>query len=427
MLNFKTTKLACYIGYVTQAVICGLAPLLFVIFQTDYGISFGKIGLLITINFVTQIAVDLLSVKLIPKIGYRVGAVAAHILSALGLVLLGVLPTVLSGAYEGLVIAVVLMAMGGGLIEVLISPMMEAIPGKSKSADMSLLHSFFCWGTAGVVLLTTLFFGIFGTDNWFYLPGVFALIPIINIFLFLKVPVKTLEEGGKSVPLRRLFGVRLFWVMLLLMLCAGASELSMSQWSSLFAEMGLGVSKTVGDLLGPCAFAVLMGLSRVFFGLRGNKINLKKALLLSGGLCIFSYLLAVFSPWPLLSLTGCALCGLSVGLMWPGVFSLSSKYIPQGGTAMFAILALAGDLGCSLGPALVGIVSDAAEKGGFNFWGLISGGTVETGLKSGLLSAALFPVLMFLGVLFLIKLRKKFKSQQNGFIDIEEKNFEDTK
>lgn len=419
MLSFRTTKFACYLGYITQAVVCGLAPLLFVIFQSDFGISFGKIGFLITLNFVTQIAVDLVSVKIIPKIGYRTGAVAAHVLSALGLAAMGFLPFVMP-AYAGLVIAVMLMAVGGGLIEVLISPMMESIPGKSKSADMSLLHSFFCWGQVGVVLITTLFFALFGTRNWAFLPAIFAVIPAVNVFMFIKVPIKTLEDGGEIVPLKKLFGVRLFWVMLLLMLCAGASELSMSQWSSLFAELGLGVSKTMGDLLGPCAFAVLMGLSRVFFGLKGDKINLKKALMFSSGLCIISYLLAVFAPWPLLSLAGCAMCGVSVGLMWPGVFSLASKYIPRGGTAMFAILALAGDLGCSLGPAIVGFVSESVEdKGGFGMGGLISGGAVETGLKSGLLTAVVFPALMFFGVLMLIKLRKNKSGVSNeGFTKI---------
>lgn len=379
--KYKSTLYASYIGYITQAIINNLSPLLFVTYQREFSISLKRISLLILINFGTQIITDLVAAKYVDKIGYRKAIILAHSLSVLGLIGLGTLPFLMSNPYAGLILATLLNAVGGGLIEVLISPIVEALPGDEKASAMSLLHSFYCWGQVGVVLLSTLYFSIVGMNNWKYLTILWAMIPFLNIFLFAKVPLCTLVEEEERLPLKQLFKVKIFWILFLLMICAGASELAMSQWSSLFAETGLNVSKQVGDLLGPCAFAVLMGLSRVFYGIRGSKIDLWKALIGSGILCIVSYAAAVFSPWPLLSLFGCALCGLSVGMMWPGTFSLASESYKNGGTAMFAVLALAGDIGCSAGPGLVGLF---------------------TNLKTGLLMASIFPLLLVFGI-FLLK------------------------
>lgn len=407
-LTYKHTLYASYLGYITQAIVNNLSPLLFILFQRDFGISLDRIGMLISLNFIVQIITDLLAAKFIDRIGYRTGAVAAHILATAGLLLMGILPFLLPNPYLGIMIATVLSAIGGGLNEVLISPIVEFLPGDEKASAMSLLHSFYCWGHVAVVLLSTLYFQLAGTEHWQYLPILWAVIPFFNIFLFAGVPIRTMENQEQQVPLRQLFGRRLFILMLILMVCAGASEQAMSQWSSLFAESGLGVSKTAGDLLGPCAFAVLMGLSRVFYGIYGSKLDLKKALLLSGSLCILSYLLCIFSPLPILSLVGCALCGLSVGIMWPGTFSLSSKYFPLGGTAMFAVLALAGDVGCTSGPAVVGFISNGVEKGLISFSKIFfSGGELtEISLKTGLLFAIIFPLILFLGV-FELKRRKQ--------------------
>lgn len=381
--TYRHTKYAAYIGYISQAIVNNLAPLLFVSFERDLGLSLEKISLLITINFCVQIIVDLLSAKYIDRIGYRRATLLAHIMIVLGLVGLGTLPFVME-PFAGVAVCVVVYAVGGGLTEVIISPIIEALPGDEKESAMSLLHSFYCWGQVAVVLLSTLYFTTVGIESWRYLPFLWAVVPAFNIFMFAKVPIRTLNEGGESVPLKKLFCVKIFWLFLLLMICAGASELAMSQWASFFAEEGLSVSKTFGDLLGPCAFAVLMGLARTFYGIRGSKMNLQRTILFSALLCVVSYMIAVFAPHPVIALIGCALTGLSVGIMWPGTFSLASKYYPKGGTAMFAILALAGDVGCSSGPTLAGFVADRTGD-----------------MHDGLLAAAVFPALLIIGILLL--------------------------
>jgi fucose permease len=376
-LSYRHTLGACYLGYVSQAIVNNLAPLLFLTFQRQFHVSLGSLALLIALNFGIQLAVDLAAAQFVDAIGYRAAAVSAHTCCTIGLVSMGLLPFIMPNPYGGLVIGIIINALGGGLIEVIISPIVEALPGDRKAAAMSLLHSFYCWGYVGVVGLSSLYFTLAGIDRWRYLPMLWAALPLGNILLFARVPLKTLIDKSVSpVPLRSLFRKKLFLIFFLMMICAGASEQAMSQWASLFAEAGLGVSKLKGDILGPCAFAILMGLSRIFFGLQREAIKLERTLMVSGAVCLASYLIAVFSPHPLLSLGGCALCGLSVGAMWPGTFSLASRFFPQGGTAMFAILALAGDLGCAAGPGLVGIIMQS------------------TSLTTGLLAAIVFPGLL---------------------------------
>lgn len=387
--GYRRTLYASYIGYITQAIVNNLAPLLFVIFQREYGLTVTQIGFLVTFNFGVQILVDLLSARYAEKLGYRSCIVAAHIFSTVGLVGLGLFPQILGNAYAGLLLAITIYAIGGGVIEVLVSPIVEALPTEEKSSAMSLLHSFYCWGHAAVVILTTVFFAVAGTENWKLLTVLWAIVPAVNIFLFAGAPIRVLSEGGESMPIKQLFRKKIFWLLCILMICSGAAEQAMSQWASYFAETGLRVSKSLGDLLGPCLFAVLMGISRLIYGIKGDKIPLKAFIICSGILCVISYLTAVFSPVPLISLVGCAVCGLSVGIMWPGVFSLASEHCPQGGTAMFAFLALAGDLGCGGGPSVVSIVSGAADSN----------------LKAGLLAAIVFPVVLIAGIPFLKKLR----------------------
>ncbi|MGH4052539.1 MAG: MFS transporter [Clostridium sp.] len=401
--NYKHTLYASYLGYITQAIINNLAPLLFLTFQNQFNISLESIGILISLNFTVQIITDLLSAKFVDKIGYRVSIVGAHILCSIGLISMGILPYIFSNAYVGLVIAVSINGVGGGLIEVLISPIVQSLPGEEKASAMSLLHSFYCWGQVIVVLLTTLYFYVVGTEKWLYLPMLWAIIPLFNMVLFLKVPLHTIEDDHALISFKKLFSTRIFLLFVMLMICAGASEQAMAQWVSLFAESGLKVSKTMGNLLGPCSFAMLMGTARVFYGIKGSKINMKKALVYSSILCVISYLLAVFSHIPLVSLIGCTLCGLSVGIMWPGVFSLCAEYYPRGGTAMFAILALAGDVGCTVGPGLVGFVSSRVEKATMtlsNDW-FYSTSITEIGLKTGLLFTIIFPVIMVFSVMML--------------------------
>lgn len=380
-LSYKHTLFASYTGYITQAIVANLAPLLFLTFQRSFGITLGQIGFLVTLNFLVQTLVDFLAAKFIDRIGYRIPVVMAHVTAVIGLVGLSAFPFFFPSAYAGLITATVFYAIGGGLIEVLVSPIVEALPNDQKASAMSLLHSFYCWGQVSVVLFSTLFFVTVGIDRWYILPLLWAIIPLINAFVFAKVPINIYGEGGEHFSFKRLFGMKFFWLFIILMICSGASELAISQWSSLFAESGLKVSKTIGDLLGPCLFAVLMGVSRVFYGKFGEKINLANFIELCGLLCVGGYLLTVLSPFPILSLIGCGICGLAVGIMWPGTLSLSARYCPQGGTAMFALLALAGDIGCSSGPSVVGLISERFAD-------------TELGLKIGIGCAAVFPVLM---------------------------------
>ena len=382
--KFQRTMNACFIAYVVQAIINNFVPLLFLRFQEGYGIPLSKITLLVTVNFGIQLAVDLASAGFVDRIGYRASMLIAHICAAAGLLSLTVLPEAFSDPFVGLLLSVIIYAVGGGLLEVLVSPVMESCPTENKEKAMSLLHSFYCWGHVAVVLISTVFFRIFGISNWKILAIGWAAVPLANLFLFAKAPIASLmKEGEQGLTLRELLSQKIFWVFLLMMVCAGASEQSVSQWASAFAEKALGVGKTVGDLAGPMAFAVLMGISRAFYGKYGDKIDLDRFMGGSAILCILSYLCISLIPIPAAGLIGCAVCGLSVGIMWPGAFSRASAAIRRGGTAMFAFLALAGDLGCSGGPTLVGLVS---SRFGNN-------------LRAGILAAILFPVLLLLGIL----------------------------
>lgn len=358
--GYRWTVNACFIGYIIQAIVNNFVPLLFLTFQSSYGIPLSRITLLITVNFAVQLMVDLASVSFVDMIGYRVSLLIAHAASALGLVGLVILPRVLPDAYAGLFVSVVCYAVGGGLLEVLVSPVMESCPTKNKEKAMSMLHSFYCWGHVGVVLASTLFFQIFGIGNWWILALLWAVVPVANGILFARVPIAPLiQEGEKGMTARELFKMRQFWLLLLMMICAGASEQAVSQWASTFAEKGLGVGKTLGDLMGPMFFALLMGCARAFYGKYGEKVELDRFMTGSALLCVVSYLCISLVPVPWIGLLGCGLCGLSVGIMWPGTFSKATASIKRGGTAMFALLALGGDIGCSGGPTLVGFVSGA--------------------------------------------------------------------
>ena len=390
--NYQKTMYACFIGYIVQAIVNNFVPLLFVTFQTTYQIPLAKITMLITINFAIQLLIDLLSAKFVDRIGYRISILIAHAMSALGLVLLTILPEVLPDAFAGILIAVGIYAVGGGLIEVLISPILEACPTEHKEKAMSLLHSFYCWGHMGVVLLSTVFFSIFGIQHWKILALLWAVIPVVNMLLFAKAPIYSLnEEGEKGLSLKELLCNKMFWVLMLMMACAGAAEQSVSQWASTFAEQGLGVSKTVGDLTGPMAFAFLMGLSRLIYGKFGDKMDLDRFMTFSCLLCIAAYLCISLIPNPVISLAGCAVCGFSVGILWPGTFSKAAVTIRGGGTALFAMLALAGDVGCSGGPTLAGLMS----------------GVFGDNLRMGILTAVVFPVLLLVG----LKLAGKSKAK----------------
>lgn len=418
--NFKNTVFACYRGYITQGIVNNLSPLFFVLFQNKFGISYSLISALILCNFVTQVITDMLSVKYVDRIGYRKSAVIAHALAFLGLVMQGTLPNVLPAPYVGLVLATIVNGVGGGLIEVIISPIVDSCPGDAKASAMSLLHSFYCWGQVGVVLITTLLLRLIGEDLWFIIPILWSLLPLYNLFRFLKVPLTPTVPEEEKTPLKTLFTSKIFLMALLLMLCAGASELAMSQWSSLFAERALGVTKVIGDLLGPCLFAVFMGIGRTIYGVWGEKIHLTGAMVFCAALCILCYLGTALFENPWLSLLSCALCGFSVSLMWPGTFSLTSAAYPKGGTAMFGILAVLGDVGCSVGPALMGAVSGAVS-GNANIAASFPNLTADQlGLKSGMLFSAVFPAFILIGVLLLTRFHKAANKKPNPKADLSE-------
>lgn len=387
--NYKKTLIACYLGFVTQAISANFAPLLFLTFKNTYEIGFEKIALIPMVFYLAQLLIDLAATKFVDKIGYRACVVSSQVLSAAGLALMAVLPELLPVPYIGILISVVIYAVGSGLIEVLVSPIVEACPFENKDGMMSLLHSFYCWGAVGVILLSTLFFTVFGVENWKILTLIWALVPLVNAFNFISCPIERLIEDGQGMRIGQLFRLPLFWLLILLMICSGASEASMAQWASAFTESAMGVSKTVGDLAGPCLFAVFMGISRILYGKMSGKLDLTKTMLACGILCVICYLAASLSSIPIIGLAGCALCGVSVGIMWPGTISISSQKCPLGGTAMFAFLALAGDLGATVSPAMVGSISNM----------------VGGNLKIGLLVATAFPLILIIG---LIVLNRKF-------------------
>ena len=387
-ISYKSTLHACYLGYITQALIVNLPPLLFVVFQDKFKLSFTMLGSLVAVVFVIQLIVDALAIKFVDKIGHRASAIIAHAFAALGMIALAFLPRILPQPFIGLIIASILYAVGGGLIEVLVSPIVESLPGEAKASSMSLLHSFYSWGQVLVIIMSTVAMLLLGQDLWYVLPLVWALLPLITLIRFIQVPLMPVEEESKRTPLKTLLTSKVFLIAILLMVCSGAAEQAMAQWASLFAERGLGISKTLGDLSGPCLFAVMMGIMRTLYGIKGQKINMQRILVLCSVLCILSFAITALVPVPAIALVGCSLCGLTVSLMWPGMLSLTAGAFPSGGTAMFAMLALGGDLGCSIGPSLTGIIADSSN------------------LNIGLLAGMIFPAVMLVGLLIMKPLLK---------------------
>ena len=394
MPDYQKTKVACYLGFVTQAISANFAPLLFLKFHNDYDISLGNIALISTFFFFTQLLVDLFCAKFVDQIGYRVCIVTSEICAAAGLVGLAFLPDLLPNPFIGIITSVIIYAVGSGLIEVLCSPIIEACPFKNKEATMSLLHSFYCWGAAATILISSLFFFLFGMNSWKWLAVMWALIPAINIYNFATCPIEHLVNDGNGMGVRQLFRTPVVWLAICLMICSGASELAMAQWASAYAEAALGLSKTFGDLIGPCMFAITMGISRLIFGKYGEKMDLMKFMTGSGILCVICYLLTALSSNPVIGLTGCIVCGFSVGIMWPGTISITSKKMPAGGTAMFALLAMAGDLGGSIGPGIVGYVTQNSDN------------NIRVGMGIGLI----FPLVLLIMLFILCKGKKTQES-----------------
>jgi len=422
MINYRYTKLACYIGYVTQAIVINLAPIFFVIFSDRYGIDNASLGTLVLVNFVVQIFTDITAVRLTTRVSLRSCAVCAHILSFSGLMLLGILPNILPNTFVALLVASVVYSVGGGLIEVVISPIVDAIPveesqgaGRAKAAAMSFLHSFYCWGQMTVVLITTLLLGAVGNENWMYIPFLWALVPFVNVFAFVRVPFPSLIPESKSTPVHSIVTTKLFIVCAVLMICSGASELAVSQWASMLAEKGLGVDKVTGDILGPCAFALCMGIGRMIYGLLGTRLPLAKSLFLCSTLCVGGYLMITLSQNAVVALLGCSVCGFAVSLMWPGVLSLTAREFSHGGAVLFSLLAICGDIGCSLGPWLTGFVSNHINADAFASLAPFSGlEAQQISLKCGLFAAGIFPLIMIFAVIAFMMIRKGGKKKEKA-------------
>lgn len=407
--KYALTKKACYLGYIIQAVVNNLTSLLFVIFNAEpFGLTQEELGRLVFINFVSQLVIDALSIYIVPKAGYRKCVVFAQASSAVGFILLGILPNILP-PYLGLVIAILFLAMGSGFIEVLISPIIEALPSNNKAGSMSFLHSFYCWGQAATVAITTVILLVIGRDKWYYLPFLWSVLPIINVFLFSRATILELEgDKNHSFSLKCVLKEKDFYLFILLMFCGGASELAMVQWSSFFAELGFGVDKWLGDLAGPCMFAVFMGLGRVGYAIFGGKIKPRKIIMISAAVCVTCYITVALSNLPVISVLACSICGISVSVMWPGMFSVAAERFKGSGASMFSVLAMFGDLGCATGPWLLGMVSEISTSNGFvyKFAEIFNITGNQPGLQLGFLVTAIIPLMMFICLLFL-RFRKK--------------------
>lgn len=384
-ISYTPTKIASYAGFFVQAIVNNFLPILFIAIQDVYGIGYEKLGRLIMINFLTQLVTDMLTPKIVSVLGYRKTAVMCQGFAALGLSMLSFMPRLLPDAYAGIIVSVMVYAFASGLMEVILSPMIEMLPTENKSGNMSILHSFYCWGQAVTALVTTLFLNSFGYVNWMYIPLIWAAVPLINMFSFFKVPIIEPEPERKSDRLKDLLKSRLFRCFMLMMFCAGASEIAMAEWASMFAQQALGVTKVVGDLAGPCAFAVFMGLGRVLYARFSQTVSFRKAVIAMSLLCVICYLTAAFVRIPVLALLSCAVCGFTVSILWPGTYSAGAREFPRGDAVMFSVFAMCGDLGCCIGPWILGIVADAVN------------------LNLGFAVSAVFPAVMLVTALVFLK------------------------
>lgn len=379
--KYTVTKITCYIGYVVQAVINNFLPILFIVFQDIYGLGYEKLARLIAVNFITQIITDFLTPKIVNKIGYRKAIILCQAAATTGLLMLGILPRFVSNVYPVIIFSIIVYAFGSGLIEVLFSPVIEHLPIDNKSGNMSLLHSFYCWGQAFTIIVTTALVSFFGYKGWANIPLVWAVLPFIDMLLFIKAPIVEPKEDEKEQGFKELFKNRKFKLYMLMMLCAGASEIAMAEWASMFAQQSLGVSKVIGDLTGPCLFAIFMGLGRIWYAAVSNKISFTKAIIVLNSICAVCYLGVAFCKISVLALVFCAVCGFTVSISWPGIYSLGAETFPKGNAVMYSTFALCGDMGCCLGPWVLGFVAE--------FFGLNAGFAVATVFPITMVATAL--------------------------------------
>ncbi len=385
--KYFPTKLAGYVGFVVQAIVNNFLPILFIVFQNVYNLSYEKLGRLILFNFATQMFIDLITPKIIAKIGYRKAASLSQGAAAAGLILLGTLPSLMNNTYLAIIISIIIYATGSGLMEVILSPMIEMLPTGNKSGNMAVLHSFYCWGQAFTVLVTTGLVFLFGFKQWYFIPAIWAIIPFLNMFSFLRVPIVQPSPDEKMSTFSELVKKPLFLVYMVMMFCAGASEIAMAEWASIFAQNALGVSKAIGDITGPCAFALFMGTGRVVYAKLSKKVSFTKMLVILNIFCFVCYMVVAVCKIPIIALIFCAVCGFTVSISWPGIYSAGARTFTTGGAVMFSVFAMCGDTGCALGPWLIGVLAD------------------KFSLNVGFAAASVFPLVMVICALYILKLR----------------------
>lgn len=406
--NDKRVKLACYATNITMSVIGNLSPLLFLTFRSLYDISYSLLGLLILINFCTQLCVDLIFSFFSHKFNIALTVKLTPVIAFVGLGFYALSPILFSqNIYLGLVLSTIVFSAASGLAEVLISPVIAALPSENPEREMSKLHSVYAWGVVFVILVGTLFLLFCGGTNWQWLAAIFMLVPMLAACLFFTAKLPVLETPERVSGALALLKNKKLWLCFFGIFLGGASECTMGQWSSSYLEQALGLEKVWGDIFGVAMFAVALGLGRTLYGKFGK--NIEKVLFLGGLGAAVCYLVAAISNIPLLGLIACALTGFCVSMLWPGSLIVASERVPQGGVFVYAMMAAGGDLGASVAPQLVGIVTDAVSQNAAAAEFAVELGITseQLGMKTGMLLGAVFPIIAVFVYLVLMKTKKK--------------------
>ncbi|MCI8600772.1 MAG: MFS transporter [Oscillospiraceae bacterium] len=414
--NYRATVRACYLGNLLQS--CGaIFAILFVPLRTLYGLTYTQYGLLVSVNFIVQVCSDILFSKPVERLGFRPFAVLSPILTSTGLVLFALAPVLFPGnVFFGFCVGMFVFAAAAGLQELLLSPILDGVPmpEEKKKKAMSLLHSFFAWGQIGAVLITTLLVWVLKAEQWQLITVLWALPPLVNVFLFAKAPLDAKVSAGNAMSLKQLFTSKIFLVVLLAIIFGGAAEVTMSQWASAFIEKGLNLPKLLGDMLGVCGFSLMLGLGRTLYGLKGDSISIHKVMIFGslGAFCL--YLLAALSGSPFVGMAACGLTGFCVSMLWPGSIVVASRELPLAGASMFALMSAGGDLGSSAASFLTGQVADRVEAMGLTSFMGSAVTPEQAALRAGLFFAALFPICCFgINILLQWMTEKKQKGEKS--------------
>ena len=407
-VNKKILKSACYTVSVTMALVSNVPPLLFLTFREMYGISFSLLGLLVVVNFATQLGIDLVFSFFSDKFDIPKTVRTMPILTVAGLVIFSLVPTFFPNlAYAGLVVGTILCAVSSGLAEVLISPIVASLPADDPEREMSALHSVYAWGVVGVVIFSTLFLLVFGKENWNILMLIFIIVPVLSSVLYSMTDITCVESEEGSGGLLGIFKNPMLWLSFFAIFLGGAAEVTMAQWSSGYLEQALGIPKVWGDVFGVAVFALTLGIGRTMYAKIGK--NISKILTLGGIGAVICYLTAAFTSNPIIGLIACGFTGLCTAMLWPGNLMVVAERFPTGGVFIYAMMAAGGDLGASVAPQLVGVITDLASLSPSltafaSDLGLTSG---QLGMKLGMIIGALFPLI---GIFFYFGFWKKSRT-----------------